>query len=248
MDERDTIKAVVKAIEVLEYLSLENNAVGVREASRILDMPKSTMQRVLNSLLMKEIIDFDDVSQHYSLGIGMLRLFTPYIGKNSLIMAAQEFMDKLRDEVEETVGLHTHVNGRQMLVYQSESKQELKWSLIPGKIYPINNGASGKALLAYLSKEQFEKAKAFFSPVTERTLTEIELLDELKKIRNEGFSVSRGEFSIGEMGIAVPVLRSGKIIASLSIYGPENRIGDKDIAWIIHRLKYTSEMISRYLG
>lgn len=247
-EERDTIKTVTKTIELLEYLCLENNSIGVREASRILEMPKSTIQRILNSLLAKEIVDFDTVSQNYSLGNGMMRLFAPYLGKNNLFMVSQEFMDKLRDEVGETVGLHTHVNGRQMLIHQSESKQELKWSLIPGKIYPINAGASGKILLAFMSPEQYEKAKPYFGKVTERSPSEQELLEELERIRKDGYSVSRGEFSIGEMGIAVPIMKSGKILASLSIYGPESRINEKDFNWIIHRLNYTAEMISRYLG
>jgi DNA-binding IclR family transcriptional regulator len=246
-DERDTIKAVHKAIEIMEYLSLEQKEIGVREASRILDVPKSTVQRIFNTLLADEIVDFDEKTQSYSLGNGMLRLFTPYVVKNSLISAAKDYMERLSLDIGETVGLHTYVNGKQMVVHQYESMHELKWSLIVGKIYPLNAGASGKTLLAYLSKEQYEKATHNFNKVTEKTLSESEMLEELRGIRDQGFSISQGEFSLGEMGIAVPVFKGDKVIASLSIYGPESRLNEKETNEIINRLTETSKLISQHL-
>lgn len=248
LDERDTIKAVHKAIEIMEYLSLEQKEIGVREASHILDVPKSTMQRILNTLLADEIVDFNEKTQSYSLGNGMLRLFTPYVVKNSLISAAREFMEQLSLELGETVGLHTRVKANQMVLHQCESMHELKWSLIVGKVYPLNAGASGKTLLAYLNNEQYEKVRPHFDKVTEKTtLAESEILDELLRIRNLGYSISRGEFSTGAMGIAVPVFKGDTAIASLSVYGPETRLDDKQISRIISRLTETSRLISQYL-
>ena len=166
----------------------------MREASRRFDIPKSTTQRIMNTLLEAEMVEFNERTQSYSLGNGILKFMSPYVNKNSLIALAKADMDKLRDELGETIGLHSQVDGMQILAHQSESNRELKWSLEVGKMYPLNSGASGKTLLAYMSEKQFEKAKSRFAKVTDKTPDEEKLLEELEKIRKLGYSVSRGEF------------------------------------------------------
>ncbi|MDQ0218640.1 IclR family transcriptional regulator [Peribacillus cavernae] len=245
---RDTIKHVEKTIELIEYLSLEVSDIGVREASRILDVSKSTMQRILNSLLEKQIVSFNEKTQNYSLDFGVLRLALPFFDKNILKTVSEKFLEELRDEVGETVGLHIHLNDKQIVVHQFESKNELRWSIPVGKSYPMNVGASGKALLAFMDAETFERAKQHFSIETQFSQIGETLIRELEYVREVGFSITREEISVGVMGIAVPIFQNNQVAASLSIYGPVARLGLLNIEELVDRLKEKSQLISEKLS
>lgn len=248
LNDRDTIKNVEKTIDLIEYLSFKETEIGVREASRILDISKSTMQRIFNSLLAKQIVYFNEKTQSYGLDLGVLRLVLPFLENNVLKMVSEKYMEKLRDELGETIGLHIRVNDKQILVQQFESQEELRWSIAVGKPYPINVGASGKTLLAFLAPDVYNKISANFSAMTNHSLTGEHLLDDLNKIREDGFAISKEEISIGEMGIAVPIFKKGEILASLSVYGPVARLNQKNIGYLVQRLIETSTLISDQLG
>lgn len=246
---RDIIKSVQKTIELLAYMNEDNKSVGVRETSRILDVSKSTLQRILNTLLDENVIKFDESTQTYSLDYGAMSLASALMETNHhLKLIAENPMRHLRDLTGETVSLHQKVDNQQIVVYQIKSENELKWSMPTGQSYEIEKGASGKLLLAYLNdSERTHIMNELKKKLNESEITKLE--KDIKNIKEKGYSISKAELSGGTMGIAVPIInkRTNDVDTVLSIYGPIHRIELKQIDKVVELLQDVSKTISNLL-
>ena len=95
-----------------------------------------------------------------------------------------------------------------------------------GMTAPLVCTGIGKAILAYMPEEQIDELLS--KPIekfTDNTITDPDKLrEELKKIRNNGYSVDNMEHEYGVKCVAVPVLNHlGQVQGAVSITGPSLR-------------------------
>jgi DNA-binding IclR family transcriptional regulator len=85
--------------------------------------------------------------------------------------------------------------------------------------------------------------------VTANTIRDPRLFrEDLQKIRKKGYAHTRSEQIEGAEGVAAPVFdRLRHIIASLSLAGPEQRIGKKNLDELIALVRRSAESISKAL-
>ncbi|MCG3769853.1 MAG: hypothetical protein JW384_00984 [Nitrosomonadaceae bacterium] len=62
--------------------------------------------------------------------------------------------------------------------------------------------------------------------------------------RDNGFAISHSQWSLGGIGIAVPILTPGGDTAALSVYGVENRLSQQRIQEIARDMKKISRSLS----
>ena len=93
---------------------------------------------------------------------------------------------------------------------------------------PLHVSATGKAMLAYLPKPRLNEilGQIKLTRYNERTITTRHgLLEELKRIRECGFALDRGEEFHGIHCVAAPVFnRHQQAVAAIWITGPEDRM------------------------
>lgn len=228
-----TTKAVETAVDLLYRMSADHREWGVRELGRQLALTKSTVQRLLTTLENKGLVTLTS-AQKYRLGPGVVRLAAPYLQQSDLITRCQPHLQRLRDLTGETICLHVRVMHNRVSLYQIESPHELRWSVEIGRVYPLHAGASGKVLLAFLPQAVIEDiVNATGLPaLSPRTTTDPDtLLAELAAIARDGYSVTRGERMPGGVGMAAPLFGpGGQLLGSVSIYGPEMRMGEEEVA------------------
>lgn len=248
--ESERVKNVEIAIDLIEYLATEQKKVGVREASRLLDAPKSTVQRIFNSLAHKGILIWDKDSDQYQLSFKIAKFASRFIDANDLVTVASPVLRKLQEETGETVCLYVRVDTQIVPLLQYESEEELRFSLKVGKPYPLNTGACGKLISAYTieTEEDFNKLLPHFARMTEHSVVDQhELAKELEKIKQQGYAISQGEMLEGVVALAVPILQKKKLIASIGIYGPAIRIHQDLIGSYLDKLTHAQHKISSQL-
>ena len=75
------------------------------------------------------------------------------------------------------------------------------------------------------------------------------LRQELKRIRQQGYAFSRGEWVVDAAGIAAPIFdHKEDIVAALTISGPSTRFTQETIKTHIDNIVPSAERISRDLG
>lgn len=252
----ERVKNVEIALDLMEYLSTEQKKIGVREASRLLDVPKSTIQRIFNSLAHKGIVILDKESDQYQLSFKIAQFASRFIDANDLVTISSPVLRKLQEETGETVCLYVRVDYQILPILQFESEEGLRFSLNVGRPYPLNTGACGKVISAYTieTQEDFNMILPYFTQMTEHSVVDQhEFAKELESIKQQGYSISQGEMIEGVVALAVPILYKERLVASIGIYGPDVRlhqdlIGSYLDKLICAQLEISSRLTSTFYG
>src|SRR5690606_9115754 len=139
-----------------------------------------------------------------------------------------------------------------LCVERIESAQNVRIVARIGRRLPLYAGSAGKLLLAYLPEKRQDEilSRSPLNPFTPKTITSLEALkEELKKIKQQGYAFSDGEWVEDAAGIAAPIFdMKGDILAALTVSGPSFRFTDEKINF--HKLKVLRavERISSDLG
>ncbi len=246
-NDSERVKNVETAIDLIDYLSSEQKKIGVREASRLLDVPKSTIQRIFNSLAHKGIVMLDKELDHYQLGFKMAKYTSRFIDSNDLVTVSSPILRKLQKETGETVCLYVRVEHQILPLLQYESEEDLRVSLKVGRPYPLNTGACGKLISAYTieTQEELNRQLPYFTRMTEHSVIDKkEFAEELVTIKQQGYSLSQGEILEGVVALAVPILHKERLVAAIGVYGPEVRLRRDLIDSYLDKLTYAQHEIS----
>lgn len=141
---------------------------------------------------------------------------------------ALPIMQQLSTKTGEAICLSTLHDFQGVCIERVEAQHTLRVSHELGAIFPLHAGASGKILMAYLSRQtQGEVIRHVgLRRFSETTITDRkELLAELERIRKQGYALSDGEVISGTYGIGAPIMaRTGKAVAALSLSAPTHRV------------------------
>lgn len=225
LDERDTLRGVDRALSVLLAFSRETPTLGVTELSERLGLTKSTIHRILRSLVAHGVVTQDPETRAYSLGFRVLALAAGVSGEANLRQICQPHMQWLRTATEETIGLYVVAGDVRMCLEELESPQLLRMAAGVGRCFALDSGASSKALLAEgpTNADLWRRATGRLSDARRAQLEA-----DLTRLRDTGYLVTRGETVAGSASMASPI-RAGtrnEVMAALSIAGPASRFDD----------------------
>ncbi|AZR74478.1 hypothetical protein BBF96_14445 [Anoxybacter fermentans] len=246
------IQSIDRALQVLELFSLEKPEWGVTEISKALNMYKSHVHNILSTLEAKDFVKKDPITEKYKLGVKLFELGSVVLKEMDLRKIALPYIEKLSKEFNETVHLGILTEGSVLSIELEESAQSLRPRIFIGKRAPLHCTAVGKAIMAYLSEDEFDyivKEKGL-KKYTKNTITDVEeLKKELEKIRQQGYAVDNNEHEDGVCCVASPIRNhTGKVIASLSVSGPAFRINEDNIPNIARKVKEYCNQISAKMG
>jgi len=226
------ILVVEHAVDIISCFTSENNNLSLAELDKLLDIPKSTIHRILISLESKKVLVFNDKTKQYALGPVVLNWSSTMLHKLKIHNIARPYLVSFRDRSGETATLSLRVNLKRVYIEQVVSKNEVRVSVEIGKFFPLHAGANGKVIMAFLPHEQIEQIiNSDISRYTSSTITEKQyFLAELNKIQEVGYAVSVGERVLGSSAVAAPIFsKDGDIIGSIGIKGPSGRFTEKEL-------------------
>jgi IclR family acetate operon transcriptional repressor len=244
-----TTQSVDKAIAILEQFSTAAPQLGVSELARRLHLTKSTVHRLLRSLVKGGMVEQDPRNRRYMLGRKAVQLGYTAIYSDPLLHVALPYLHYLAHDVGEAAYLAERSGYEAAPVLQVLSpimQEQLNWSTT----IPLHSTSAGKVLLAYAEEAEQDTVLSRRLPRrTERTVTDpAELRTQLQRVREEGFASSYGEDDSGYNGIGVPVWNpQGQVVAALAIAGPSYRLTRDQALASVEKLKAISGEITRKL-
>ena len=248
-----TVQSFDRAVAILDAFTADRSELGVSEIARITGLSRSTVHRLLVTLRRHEFVQQLPNSTDYALGPHLLRLAQASYSHVNLQKVAHALMQRLRDECDETVGLHARLGPTTRTVLdQVESKQALRRTYTEiGVPIPIYQGAPGKILLAFGPAElQEEILGGPLEAATPRSITDPhELRAELVRTRRDGYALSLEERVASISTLAVPIANhTGNVIAALSVTGPSTRVSKERLLELVAPSSRTAHEISVELG
>lgn len=251
MTKEDTMQTIDRAIRILKAFSLEDNELSLADLHRKLGLSKSSLQRILNTLVLNGLLDKDEKKKTYQLGIELYFLGQLVEKNTNLLSVSRPFMEKLRDELGESVQLNILYQKERKCIGYIPGKHELMTIAYVGQTSPLYAGASAKLLMANLPDDQLSEIlnDIELKKITDNTIDNIEdLRKELAKIRELGYSLSYGERVKGAFGLCAPIKnRFGEVIAGVAITIPSVRMDNDKLDLYIEHVKRAARLISEKL-
>ena len=232
-EQKNPIQVSERIFHTIEYLA-ENGATGLQEISSELDLNKSTVHRILNSLICMDYVRQDPETSKYSLSFKICALSNQILAKNSIIDLTRPYIKELSIASGETVHL-VQIDGINATYIDKveASQNSVRMISMVGKSIPLYCSGVGKALLADMPNEKIESIwkQSAIKPLTEHTVTTyVDFFELIEETRRTGYAMYNEENELGVRCIAVSLKNySGKSKYAISISAPKDRMSDERI-------------------
>jgi DNA-binding IclR family transcriptional regulator len=133
---------------------------------------------------------------------------------------------RLTELTEETAHYAVYDHGWAVYVEKVDGSHPVRFYTAVGGRSPAYATATGKALLAWQSEDEIRRVGEEAEGFTPTTHADAEAVVSMAaEVREQGYSINKGEWRAGVWGIAAPVFSSdGSVVAAIGISGPDNRI------------------------
>ena len=247
----NAVRSVDRAAALLLALGESHGEAGVTELARRLGLHKSTASRLLATLERRGLVEQDEETGKYRLGLIVIRLAEKAERTLDLRALAMPELDRLARATRETTGLGV-LNGDQLLtVAQADGPNLVALGDWTGRGVPLHSVSGGKVLLASMpEREVMRLVRRGLDRFTERTIIGLEpLIEELARVRRRGFATAFGEYDVRLNGIAAPVHDArGNVIAAIDVWGPSLRLTADRVPELVQQVREAAAAVSVRLG
>ncbi|MGD2041979.1 MAG: IclR family transcriptional regulator, partial [Anaerolineae bacterium] len=255
------IQSVERAIAILKSFSMEQPERGVSELSQALDLHKSTVSRLVQTLERGGLLTRNPETRRYQLGTELIGLGAQVTSHLDVREVARPLLRQLAMQCQESVNLVVLVSSIPLDPDAGSEVVNLEQFIPParqvknigrvGRRMCAHSTAAGKVLLAYLPPEQqAHNLPSTLMRFTARTITQPdELQEELGRVRQRGYAVSQEELEEGLNALAAPIRdHTGAVIAAASVAGPAYRVTPEIFHELAQQLMHVTAQISEQLG
>lgn len=249
------MNAIEKAIQILDCLSEADKSLGITEISSQLFIPKSTVHRILSTLLRHSLVSKDKDTSRYRLGVQILKYSNSFYNSFDLRRYSKTILKRTCLDTGLTTFLSIWLDGKGVCIDSVRFSQEAKVQNLfvdIGKIMPFHCASSAKILLAYQSPVEISRLIKGrpLRKYTSKTITDPDkLIQHLKEIKAKGFAICDEELEEGIRAVSAPIKNiNGKTIASITITGLVNRINSKVIDQLVRTVVNAAKEISDMIG
>ena len=243
------VQSIDRAVALLTAFSRTRPVLGISELARHTQLTRGTTHRLVSALAANGMLSQVPNSHAYCLGPRLLGLVDSARDQLSLDVQAPPVMTWLRDETEETVGLHVlDATPSRRTIAQVESRQPLRRTYTDlGTARPPHQGAPSKVLLAYAPNALTEHVLSDLARTQPEHAQRI--ASELEDVRTRGYAISLEERVKGVVALAVPIWNHEDIsTAALSISIPAVRAGHAELTALAPLAQKAAAQLSQRLG
>ncbi len=234
-------KSILKTLSILEQYS-KADELGIKELSESTGIPASTVQRIVNTLVMKQYLVQNPHTLKYQLGIAFFNISSRYSNSRDWVEVAKAHMEEQVEKTQETVNLAILQGKSVIYLTKVDSPHILRPNFTVGTAYPALNTALGRCLLAYQPWDKVERMIKLQPNFNKDINAFHEMLEEVER---NGYATEDEEFQPGLFCIAAPIWDANdRVVAAISTSIPKIRLDESNKENIIHMMQSTATQIS----
>lgn len=231
MNDKNPIQVSEKLFKAIELLA-EKGALSLTEISNYLDLNKSTVHRILNSLIFMNYVKQEEKTLKYGLSFKLCNLASKFLAHNDMISIIHPYLIDLANKTNETVHLVERYDTMAIYIDKVEtSKNSIRLYSTIGKSIPLYCSGVGKAILAEKTKEELLEIwnKSEINKITDKTITSFNEFEiKIKEAQENGYACDIEENEIGVHCVGIYIDVPNKEYA-ISISAPKERLDENTI-------------------
>ena len=247
-----TVQSVERTLDIIETLSEYKTGVGVTTLSKELKLHKSTVHRLLTTLMLRKYVEQDPETSKYKLGMRLFELGNAVLSKLDIRQHAMPYLSQLWRTTGETIQLAIVDQYKVLYVDVLETLERVGVKSNVGERVPLHCSAPGKIWLASLPDDRMGEVLKLvkFEPFTPYTIDNMDKLKaSITQAKELGYSIDNQEYSADLISVAAPVRNyRGRVIACIAITAPALRMNEEKIKEMGFNVKSTAEKISQCMG
>jgi len=211
------VKPISNAIDIIRHLSKIRQPATVTQLARELSINPSTCFNILRTLLWEGLVDFDQPSKSYTVGMGVVKLAEGALSDRDRLQSFKPKIHEVAERFGVTLLLWRRVGDeRMLLVLVENSSADLQIHLRTGQRLPLLLGATGRVVASHLGLTKLEIRERFRALRWARRLSFEEYWRDVQVAAVRGWAVDDGCFGAGTTTVAAPVFDSaGRVSHSL---------------------------------
>lgn len=222
------VQVIARAADMLRALEGNEQGLSLGQLARQLDLPKSTVQRIVAALDRENFVIAAGPKAGVRLGPALTRIARSV--RFELAEVVRPYLEQLAQRTGETVDLAVLDGPKAVFVDHIEGSQRLRAVSAIGVSFPLHCSANGKAMLAALDDKtllQLKKTIVFtkFTPNSICTWSQLEA--EIKEIRKTGIAFDHDEHTLGISAVGTSIIGPEGEAAAISVPTPSVRFTDK---------------------
>lgn len=246
------VQVIDRAVAILGELAVTDRELSGMELAEKLGLHKSTVHRLLAVLTANGLVERKPGAARYVLGWRIFDFGMVAASRLGLLENVRPYVARLVALTGETAHFGVLRQGGVMSLVSVESGHTVRKPATVGRHIPIHSTAQGKAILAFLPRQEAEKQlKAYvFTRHTSNSITGLERFrEELNLVHERGYAVDNEELEEGLRCVAAPIRdRAGVVIGALGIAGPTFRISGARLAAMSRAVTDSANSLSAALA
>lgn len=249
---KNPVQSAERIFQVMEMLA-ENGEMGLMEISAALGLHKSTVHRLLMSLIYMGYAKQDEATQKYMLTCKVVSMAGRILDRMDVLQVAKPYLERLSDLSGEAVHLVQREENNILYIYKIEAKiGTIRMVSHVGMVHPMYCSGVGKAIMATLPEKEVKQIwnESIIEKKTDKTITDFEeMLRVLEEVKRNGYALDDEENEKGVRCIAA-CLRGyhNEVKYAFSISGPTSRMTRERVKELAVDVRKVQEELSRELG
>ena len=243
------VPAVTRAIAILRLLGRSASPLGLKAIAQTLDLVPSTCLHVLRALIEEKLVKVNSYSKRYSLDVGMLPLARAVLRNSSFATLVQPELDRLSKRYGLTaIGVEMLGLQYMIVVALSRSPAILGLHVDVGSRFPALISASGRCVAAF-GNHRWSDMEQRFRSLRWQNAPDLDVWrKEVESVKRKGFSIDRGNYIVGVVIIAVPVLDANQRMSqSIVLLGLAEQINNSAAISIAQDMRAAAETVSKQM-
>lgn len=249
------VQSLIKSVAILEVLADSVEGMGVTEISEQVGMNKSTVHRILTTLVHERYVEQDVRKGRYRLSFKLFEIARKILNNVSTTKVVAPFLEKLVEETGESARLIVpdYENARLVVCDEVLSLKPIMVRTYLGETLSLSQSAAGKMFLAGITDDEIKELmdeKGRKTVIEDDGYSFSQLRKDLGQVRESGFAYDNSQL-LGEKvsNVAAPVRdESGAVVGLIDIFWPAHRSTKSSGEKYGKLVQKTAEEISRRLG
>lgn len=239
------VQSIERAFLLLDVVATAE--MGVTELAARVDLPKSTVARLLKTLEGIGAVQRIPPDGRYRIGRTVAGLAGSGHTAADLAARARPHLRLLAREIGEDAGLSVPDGYQVHYIAQEDAENQVQVRDWTGSLIPMYMVPSGLVMLADWPQERIdrylERDREVSTPFTVIEAGDIRV--RLERIRGDRHVWVVEEFAEGITSVAAPVYEADRVVAAIHVHGPSYRFpGDRDKAEITALVSESADRMS----